>query len=1317
MWFILQVFCSSTFSATPLIPEQVEPLSEPWRWRHITRLDEAGFRCFEEGLGGELWFGVNRGVLRYDGLRWNSFGENEGFTDESINSICRGADGEIYAATRKRVWCYRDGSWRVLPFGAGITGLRRSRSGVWVCTYKGAIHVRGSEIKLYTTGQVFDKASKFFRAPFEKRLIPDALVDESSFQITEVCEEENGFVWFAVNRNSLIRFDSNKAMNDASAYMQFRHGDNDLLLQNPIRINTSGSGEVWVSSAAGIFAYDSSSNRWNPCRVPGIKSRTGHEFAFSYRNNALFFALLNHVYIKKGETWSIVEIPSLQRSMPHVLEASDGSLWVGKEQGKVFRIDQSNEQWATYKNLHFQCEDHDGGAWFMTSDNRAVVKRDQAWLSYSVDDGLMDTLLGLYCSTRGRIWAVGSHRHRAATAYLDKDRWVLKRHEGFSECMEGTVGLAAENGKMIFASRRPRKKNLTGGLLHVSPAGERNYTYEMEKIPSSQLRLITGIAQVGHDRYYALPSLVKRDGKSLKKVELPLQTLVFAMTTDLDHRLWVALINHGVSCYNGTNWTNYTTEDGLGGSRISAIEHAPDGTLWAAMADGISRFDGEYWQSHVLGEKLRGFAISEGSLKVERTNSIWINYAKKDWYIREFMKVPYEESPLYPFKTTQYKPAKNEPETELITHSEKVSPPGNIYFEWSGVSQWESTPKQDLTFSCRVNGGPWSPFSKKTNHHFLSLDPGRYALEVRARDRDFNIDATPAMCSFVVLAPIWQKPWFVILGVYFVGSLVLLAYVLIRSRSQAQRHAIEVEQIKLRFFTSISHEFRTPLTVLLAPLTTLLEREHDPKQKDLLRMMMLNGKKLRRLVDQILDIRKLDSGRMPIEWAKGDIVAFTKDIAEGFAFLAEQAHITMSVDAPNAVHMVWFDSDKWHKIISNLISNAIKFTPENGFVKILIRVDRLNQPSTDRIVVTVEDSGVGIPEKEQIHVFERFYRAKSATKGSGIGLSFVKELVDLLHGKISFVSPIAEFNDKPCGTQFVVELPISEQVPEDVEVTDTEALTTDSDLLSENVIESNGDEKSPPSKVLVVDDSIDIQRLLQSELSDLYKIRTAENGSVGLNIAKEWMPDLIITDVMMPVMDGIELCENLKTDEITSHIPIIMLTARSSQGHELQGLNTGADDYIKKPFSTPLLKARIRSQLESCRRLRERFSQSILFDTPDLPAIEVSAVDQAFIERALRIIHERMGEYDFDAAAFANAMGMGERTLRNKLKAVMNLTPVALIRKQRLGRAKEMLEQGGDAVRVSEVGASVGFLDLSHFGRLFKKEYGKTPSEISSTKK
>lgn len=512
----------------------------------------------------------------------------------------------------------------------------------------------------------------------------------------------------------------------------------------------------------------------------------------------------------------------------------------------------------------------------------------------------------------------------------------------------------------------------------------------------------------------------------------------------------------------------------------------------------------------------------------------------------------------------------------------------------------------------------------------------------------------------------------------------------------------ELDNLKTTFFTNISHELRTPLTLIIGPLKELLERY--PKD-NLIKLMERNSNRLLTLVNQLLDISKLEAGQMKPELSKQNITKYFKTLTSAFSSLAESKEIEFEITLNPTDVWGYIDTDKIDKIITNLLSNAFKFTPAKG--KVEIKSKYLN--NFKQVSLEITDTGIGIEKEKLDKIFDRFYQVDDTQnrkfEGTGIGLALVKELVEVLKGKITVMSK------KDIGTTFNIILPIDaetwkENIVNEIEVTSLKSQTTiDKNLNAEpgNTTKQVDNE----AIMLIVDDNEDIRTYIKSIFESEFQIIEAVNGKDGIEKATTQIPDIIISDLMMPEMDGFEFCKALKSDEKTSHIPIVMLTAKANVESRIVGFELGADDYLIKPFNSHEMQARVKNLLCIREKLRKYFQKNKKTDDNDL---KVNIIDEQFIKKIKETIEAHLADSQFSIEQLADEVSLSTTQLRRKIKALSNQTIVEFIRIYRLEKAAKLLSQ--NAGNVSEIAFNVGFDSLSYFSKVFQETYGVLPSDF-----
>ena len=545
-----------------------------------------------------------------------------------------------------------------------------------------------------------------------------------------------------------------------------------------------------------------------------------------------------------------------------------------------------------------------------------------------------------------------------------------------------------------------------------------------------------------------------------------------------------------------------------------------------------------------------------------------------------------------------------------------------------------------------------------------------------------------------------QKVYFLLFSIIVILVIGILVYAY---RSIVTRHRIEEETVtaKLQFFTNISHELRTPLTLIADPVDYIIRDSNlNAQQRDMLQIVQRNVAVLTRLVSEILDFRKVQNGKMKLHLSDFDLIECMQQWIGLFTVSAQKKNISLQLEAPKTIPMR-ADHDKLERICYNLLTNAMKYTPNGGKITFAATVEG------DKVKIEVSDNGIGIAADEQAYIFNRFYQAKNAGQGTGIGLALVKAFTDLHHGEATVESKEGE------GSRFTIVLPLSQagelstsksQQPYSpvVEISSTEEVPNQARHIDDLVLP---DEAARP-EVLIIDDNSDIRSYLRRALSSTYKVSEAVDGKSGLEMARRIVPDLVISDIMMPVMDGLEFCSQLKQDKAISHIPVILLTARSLDEQRAEGYKHGADAYIAKPFSLELLLSRIDNLIESRKKLSQMFSNT---DENGVYEKLSNETDKSFVTQLRKIIQENLGNSEFNVERIGDEIGLSRVQLYRKVKALTGHSPVEMLRKARLMRARHLLRTTEKSV--SEVAYSVGFSTPSYFSKCYKDEFGESPKK------
>lgn len=603
------------------------------------------------------------------------------------------------------------------------------------------------------------------------------------------------------------------------------------------------------------------------------------------------------------------------------------------------------------------------------------------------------------------------------------------------------------------------------------------------------------------------------------------------------------------------------------------------------------------------------------------------------------------------------------------------------------------------------------------NDTLFNTEKSKQIEELRERYEAEKKDNTILLLREQQEAAKFRRRAYVLAGL-LVGAVLLLLYFRERTISRKNLRLLEKEQelerMKSRFFTNISHEFRTPLTLILGPVDMLNSGVLNPQQKLHVNMLQRNANRLLSLTNQLLDLAKLESGKLNLQTTKGDIVSFMKGIIHAFDSLAETKGIGLTTDLQEQRLEAYFDPEKMETVLINLLSNAFKFTPEGGRIEVALR--RSTTPGNgDCCIIIVRDNGSGVPENEVGDVFNRFYRASNANGGAyggtGVGLALTRELIELHKGSVNMVSREGE------GTEIIIQLPLGRSHLTDHEIfiagNPGEQVWTEgyspagiTDVASDETINPAAGILSDPI-LLIIEDNEDVMLYMRTILSGSYRLLEATDGEQGIKLATEHIPDLVICDVMLPKKDGYEVSATLKEEEKTSHIPVILLTARATLEDKLRGLMTKADDYLTKPFIPGELMARIRNLIESRKQLREKYNRQLILKPGE---IAVDSIDEAFLGRVMKAIGENLMNENFNMEQLGKEVGMSRSQIHRKLHALTNQSATQFIRSYRLNKAMDLIRQ--DAGSVSEIAYSVGFSSPSYFNRCFIQHFGCTPTEV-----
>lgn len=771
-------------------------------------------------------------------------------------------------------------------------------------------------------------------------------------------------------------------------------------------------------------------------------------------------------------------------------------------------------------------------------------------------------------------------------------------------------------------------------------------------------------------------------------------------------------------CKENQSFVFYGQQEGLEGGFIYGLQQCPlDNHIYIATNIGISRFTEENnrFENFSYRDNWPIISITPGGFYISNSGVLYVNgrdglvqieceklmqsavdyklYIKKIWVDSEIVhpgdSVLMEASPLF--------------------QKEMILPPNTNSVSFAVIaSNWNNLSNVEMEYMLEGFDEYFMPVSNR-RINYTNLSPGKYRLIVRGKRPNVSGELPQTSFSLIILSPIYTRWWFIMSEVFIVSIIAYLLFSLywgryilrkkLREEEEEKNRNDEMNQKKLRFFTNISHEFRTPLTLIMGQLEMLLmRRDIKPSIYNLLLGSYKNAKRMNALVDEVIDIRKQEQNCLKMQVSQNDLVEILQEIYLSFKDYASKRNIKFQFISQVEKMNVWIDRCQMEKVFYNLISNAIKYTLEGGTVTVELIGD------DEWIVIRVSDTGIGISTEDLPHVFDRFWQADAnidtGIHGSGIGLALVKGIVDMHEGKIEVTSQLTK------GSIFTVYLKYGCSFSDNQVVVRKK---TDLIKLSEMLpLKPDGNSKKlevVQAKILVVEDNVELQHFLMQIFESLYEVRSALNGEEALLIAREWQPDLVLSDIMMPVMSGLELCTKLKTEIATSHIPVVLLTAKNAEEHIVEGLLTGADDYITKPFNVNILVARCNNIIKERRHLQVIYKKDVKSDSSVLTS---NPEDNKLISTAANIVNKHLADTEFDIQTFASELGVSRTILFSKIKGITGQTPNEYITSMRLKQAVVRLQNEPDK-SISDIAYECGFSSPSYFIRCFKTNFNETP--------
>lgn len=803
---------------------------------------------------------------------------------------------------------------------------------------------------------------------------------------------------------------------------------------------------------------------------------------------------------------------------------------------------------------------------------------------------------------------------------------------------------------------------------------------------------------------------------------------------DRKGRLWVGTFGGGVNLFSNDSFVHFSVKEGLSSNIIFAITEDNAGNLWLSTDKGVSRLnpDSKEIKNFDESDGLQGKEFNPGAAaKHPKSGTIYFGGTRGlNIYNRRSISTVLTPPPVF---ITDFKifnqslvPGNDFPIQNSISFVKEITlsyDQNIISFSFASMD-FTSPSKNQYAYKLEGFNDDWIYSGNISEVTYTNLASGDYIFKVKASNSDGVWNETGAEIKLIINPPFWQTWWAVLFYtiVVVVGLLGIRHFEKnrIKLRNELRMHEFEakkqreLETMKSRFYANLSHEFRTPLMLIKGPAEQLIKQMPGEKLQEQLKMIERNADYLHQLIDQLLELSQLEAASISLRAKEENLVNILKGITFSFDSLAKQKNISLNFLSDNENLIALIDRDKLEKIMNNLLSNAFKFTDDGGTVEVKLKTSKINEQEFAEVIIS--DTGIGIAEDKHNKIFDRFYQADDSPNkkysGSGIGLALVKELVELHKWSISVSSKEKE------GTKFTLRIPLydyltenakaGEQIPQEEQTVTAkkyyENIHTNKNKYSEKAEQSF---EGKPT-ILIVEDSADVRKYLIDLLKESYILLEAKDGDEGIETARNNSVDLIISDVMMPKMDGMEFGRIIKSNWQTSHIPIILLTAKVGKESKLEGLEIGADDYLTKPFETKELFIRIKNLLEQRRRLREKFSKEIRISAE---AVTTNSVDNEFLAKALLAADKNLGNADYTAEDFAKEMFVSLSQLRRKLIAITGQTPGEFLRTYRLKRAAQLILE--NKLSITQIAFEVGFNSPSHFTKAFKQELNCLPTEFT----
>jgi signal transduction histidine kinase/ligand-binding sensor domain-containing protein/DNA-binding response OmpR family regulator len=1102
------------------------------------------------------------------------------------------------------------------------------------------------------TGYIWKQTDEGY---FEKsQLIPPNILATIDAERYEVWHDSRGIIWITTYGNGLFAIDTNNGQT-----YHYTVDNSDLPTNYLLCVMEDNSGEIWVGTEFSGISKISLSNYpveiLNAAQNDFYSRSNAVRLLFEDSQNRFWMGTRNgylHIY---DSTFNRLKSHKISGGLPFcMVEDRQGNFWLGTRGNGIDVFPPSGA--ASQRNYH------------LTENIR-----------YSGSNSIFDLLI----DSRNRLWAAtfGGGLHYAS--------------------LNGNISFSRINLKTVNQDQMRVLIQDKTGVIWVG-TNEGAIAFNPDSLIKNNSDYLNFRHEAGNER-------------SINNNE------VKAIYEDSKGRLWFGTTGGGLNLLVRENplrnswFKHYTALNGLSNEVIQTILEDDEGYIWVSTegGSGISKFDTETerFENFSFSSGKQGGLFNEGSRwKMKNGKLMFGSYSGV--YIFDPKQIKYDDyrPPVVitglKINGADVRPGENNsPLKESISQSSEIRLnylQNSFNIEFAMLNFHAPYLNQ---YSYYLEGYEKTP-NPVTRHNvaaYRNVPPGNYTFKVRGSNSFGVWTDNETELKIVITPPFWKSVWaYLIYFVLLIAAIIAILNIILRFNRLHNEVAVErqLTEYKLRFFTNISHEFRTPLTIIRGAIESLASMENIPSAaRKSLAQMEKSSSRLMRLIDQLLEFRKLQNKGLELQVAKTEAVGFFNDILQSFREMAEKKNIDLRFESNVSSREMLLDRGKFDKIAYNLLSNAMKYTPENG----IILMKLVFAEAADRMILSVSDNGRGIPKDKQASLFERFAQFDASIGGTGVGLHLTSELASVHLGK-------AEYADSDLGGAcFIVSVPLADAnyekylISEEKETPQNEKTALEN---QENEDVQQVDKRYGSYKILVIEDEDEVREFVCGQLDGHFNVIAAKNGSEGLEIAEKEQPDLIVCDVMMPGIDGFEVTRRLKEDFLSSHIPIILLTAHSSEEYQLEGIRSGADSYIVKPFSVKYLIARIVKLIEQREKLHRKFATE-----PGAPnhLITYTNRDKEFLDKIDKLIEKNIENIDFSVDEFARNMGMGRTNFFKKVKGITGHSPNEYLRVVRMKKAAELLTTTD--MNVSEVSYKVGINDPFYFSKCFKAQFGKSPSQ------